>query len=386
MKKIKLTAILTAIVLVVGMFAFAPQIAIKSDSSYVSTDSWMKTNSILPAVWAEDDDDDACDSTVTDPSSIQAAVDAASPGDVVCLDDSGGDFTDQTVVFGPEDSGITLRNEPGDSPVLRDATLNTGSVFGIELLSGVSDVIIEGFTIKDYMGSGSGSDRSSAIVAADGPLGTSEITVRDMELLDNQWNGILVFSEGDFIHKKWTVYDNKVSGNGFVGVELTNCNHCSIEENDIDGPGLFGVVVQARNTIAGSGLVSMGDVEVSDNTVDGTSLFGIYVLSFTGDRNTFAPIAGASSLLKDVSVEENIVTDVTGTGIRLWAFNAAASNIDAEIEENTVNCLTPIGTHNSIQVIESGAGPGTVRDVELDDNTIDSDCIAILTDPGTTED
>ena len=62
-----------------------------------------------------------CDATVTAPASIQAAIDA-NPGGVVCLTDSGGEFAQQ-VVFGPEDSGITLTAEPGATPALNGATL-----------------------------------------------------------------------------------------------------------------------------------------------------------------------------------------------------------------------------------------------------------------------
>lgn len=54
-----------------------------------------------------------CDAVVTAPDLIQDAVDA-NPGGKVCLDDSSGEFG-QGVIFGPEDSGVTLMAEPGDA-------------------------------------------------------------------------------------------------------------------------------------------------------------------------------------------------------------------------------------------------------------------------------
>src|SRR3990172_4169574 len=91
-----------------------------------------------------------CTFTVTAPSSIQAAIDAAISGDVVCLDESGGAFS-QSVVFGPEDSGITLSAEDGDTPVMDGGSAALDAIW---LLDGVSDVIIERLTIRNY-GSGS---------------------------------------------------------------------------------------------------------------------------------------------------------------------------------------------------------------------------------------
>jgi len=312
-----------------------------------------------------------CDDTVTAPASIQSAVDAASSGDVVCLDDSGGDFVDREVVFGPEDSGITLRNEPGDTPVLIDATLNTGSVFAITLLDGVTDVTIEGLTIKDYEGSGTGSDRSSAIVAADGS--TSKITVANNVLDDNLWNGVLVFSEGNFIHSKWNVYHNDVSGNGFVGIELTNCNKCEITDNDVHGHGFADIIVQIRNTIEDSGLLTIKDVEVEGNTV-GDSGRGIEILSFTGDLS-FDPIDGASTLGEEITIKDNTVTDSTVAQIRFDAFNDAASNLKGKIEGNTINC-DPGDSAIGIDILERGASGETGEvSVKLKDNTIDTDCV-----------
>lgn len=126
-----------------------------------------------------------CTVTVTAPSSIQAAVDAAMSGDVVCLDDSGGSFN-QVVVFsgtasGDDDSGITLSAEDGDAPVL-DGT--TGSlVDAITLQDGVRGVTIEDLEIQDY---------TNQAIRGAGTIGTplSRIRLRDLDIHDIDFHAI----------------------------------------------------------------------------------------------------------------------------------------------------------------------------------------------------
>lgn len=89
----------------------------------------------------------SCDFTVDKNSSIQTAVDSASDGDAVCLDDSAGDFNQNVVFSGAADSGITLKPEPHDSPVLDGGAAGVG----ITLTGGVTGVVIKGLTIQDYV-------------------------------------------------------------------------------------------------------------------------------------------------------------------------------------------------------------------------------------------
>jgi len=282
------------------------------------------------------------------------------------------------VVFDAADSGTTLSADDGDSPVL-DGTSLQGSgpttISAIELLGGVSGVTIEGLDIKNYEGDSSGNDRSSGIVAASGT--TSDILIKNNYIHGNFWNGVLVFSEGDFVHDSWVVQKNTVSANEFVNIELTNCNSCMIMKNDIDGSSsLFGVVVQNRNTIPGSGLTAMDGTHVMHNTIDGHTLYGVYVLSFTGDSGTFAAIAGASTLLTSVNVQHNIITDSgSSAAIRYFAFNSESTADNARISHNTIECLPG---DPGIRITESGAGDGgTVKNVKVIRNSIESDCADI---------
>ena len=305
-----------------------------------------------------------CTTFVTAPASIQAAVDGASFGDVVCLDDSGGDF-DQEVVFGPEDSGITLSAAHGDSPVLDGSS---GLDFAIELLDGVTDVTIEHLEIHEYTNNA----RSSAILAWD--VDTSNITVRYNTMHNFSWNAVLVGSEGGFIHDNWMVKNNRVDDTGFVGIELTNCEDCSILANIVDDA-VLGIVVQARNTVAESGDVVINGVHVIGNDVD-NSVFGIYVLSFTGHPTAFTPITGASTLLKSVNMSNNNVSGSSVVGIRFWAFNDDATAKNGRIMHNVIVC--PASTAG-VEVRESGSGQtGTVKNAKVVNNDFSIECTSVV--------
>ena len=318
-----------------------------------------------------------CTTTVTAPDSIQDAVDTASPGDVICLD---GTFS-QSVLIGPEDSGITLSEADSATAILDGSgTADSGTFltvnWAILLKDGLSNVTIENLEIRNYAGLGGGG-QGNAIQAWD--VSTSNIVVRNNDMHDNGWNGVLVGSEGGNgkIHSNWMVRNNDVQDNDFVGIELTNCNSCGIMKNDVGGS-FLGIVVQARNTIADTGQVAINGVRVLHNTVD-SSVIGIYVLSLTSHPTLFIPITGASTLLTSVSISHNTLTDNTFSQIRFWAFNDAATAENGRIIKNVVDCDSSKG----IEVLESGVGQtGTVKNVKVVNNKIDTDCSPEITNQG----
>ncbi len=256
-----------------------------------------------------------CNVTIDNSSSIQTAVDGASFGDVVCLDDSGGAF-DQTVVFGSEDSGITLSAEDSDSPVM-DGT-STGFAEAIRLLDGVTDVTIENLEIRDYTGAtccGVG----NAIQAW--AVNTSNITVRNNNMHDNNYSAILVGSEGAQTHSGWAVHNNTATDNSTAffsaQIELTNCNGCSIHRNTVDG-GAIGILVQGRNTVPDSGLVEIKGVSVKRNKIGDTLApgIGVYLLALASQPvPPFDPIDAAQSALHDVSVGSNTINSPLGAHV-----------------------------------------------------------------------
>ncbi len=273
-----------------------------------------------------------CTVTVTAPASIQAAVDAAGFGDVVCLS---GTFN-QSVVFGPEDSGITLTAAPGAAPVLDGTGL--AAVEAIRLLDGVSDVTIEGLEIQNYT-SDTCCGQGNAIQAWG--VNTSNIVVRRNNMHDNNYSAILVGSEGAQMHTGWAVHGNIATNNatGFFSaqIELTNCSGCSIHRNNVTG-GIIGILVQGRNTIPDSGLVETQGVSVKNNVVD--SDIGVYILGLaSGPLDPFPPIVGAQADLLDVTLVGNQITSGAS-----WVYGYLGGQIiNPALVRNDFNCNSGYG-------------------------------------------
>lgn len=285
-----------------------------------------------------------CTATVTAAAPIQAAIDS-NPGGVVCLS---GTFH-QSVVFGPEDSGIILRAADGASAVLDgsgSADAGTTLTFdAIRFLDGTSDVTIEGLEIKNYT-SGACCGQGNAIQAW--AVNTSSIAVRRNNMHDNTWNGVLVGSEGAQIHTGWAVHDNTGTGNGFAQIELTNCSGCSAHGNTVSGT--IGILVQARNTNPNSGTVEIQGVSVKNNEVTsnvGDYKVGVYATGLVSDFD-FNPIPGAQGNLKAVSVTGNQIT-AGRRGILVWGFSGyggsdAGQVINASLVRNTITCSASSGS------------------------------------------
>lgn len=270
-----------------------------------------------------------------------------------------------TVTIGT--SGITLKSAS-------TAEFNGGSGPAFRLADGLSHVTIEDLEIHSRAGF-----RGGGIEAWDRT--TSNITVRDNYLHDNSYSGVLVGSEGGYVHSNWMVQNNVVNDHGFIGIELTNCEVCAIVDNNIDGATL-GIIVQARSTSTtgvGSHNVVMNGIRVLHNIVNDSDWFGVYVLSFTGHPTNFSPIADASTLLTSVSISNNMLTDSGVAGIRFWAFNDAATAKNGRIMYNDIDCPTETP---GVQILESGSGPGTVKNVKVVNNSFGTDCDPQVTDTG----
>jgi len=301
-----------------------------------------------------------CNTTVTAPSSIQTAVDAANPGDVVCL--SGTFSSGSTVTIGT--SGITISEADGAT-----AVLDGGSGPAFRLADGLSNVTIEELEIRNRTGL-----RGGGIEAWDRT--TSNITVRNNYIHDNSYSGVLVGSEGGFIHTNWMVKKNKVDDHGFIGIELTNCQDCTIMQNTVD-PSVLGIVVQARNTIGGS--VQINGVRVLHNTVD-DAVVGVYVLAYEGTTGLPFDSIGASSLLTNVTINNNTLNRSGFVGVWYRGFNDGGTGRNAKINHNNITCTAGTG----IEVLETGgpsSRPGTVQNAKVKNNNF-SGCSSNLSDPG----
>lgn len=257
-----------------------------------------------------------CTVTVAAGASIQAAIDA-NPGGVVCL--STGTYS-QSVIFGSEDSFTRLTAAHGATPVMdgtgpADAGTTLDPNFGIRLLDGVRNITIENLEIRDYSGSG-GSGQGNAIEAWD--ISTRNITVRRNSLHDNKWNGVLVGSEGAFMHRGWRVERNIVTDNDFVGIELTNCEDCEITHNSVHDNTFHGILIQARNTTGPGVSPVVRGARVERNEVSGTTdSAAIRLLAYEGTTGSPFSSIGASARITKGSVRNNHVHNNDNDGIRL---------------------------------------------------------------------
>lgn len=251
--------------------------------------------------------------------SIQAAVDSASPGDVVIV--HAGTYH-QSVVFGPEDSGITLKGEAG-AILDGSETADPGTTLGVDairLSADVSDVTIEGFEICYYTGTGAG--QGNAIQAWNS--GTSNIIVQNNDMHDNSWNAVLVGNEGQGLHTGWEIRKNTVCDNGAYSLELTNAQDSEMRGNTVSG-GTIGILVQARNTVPNSGMITVSDVRVMQNTVSGAAWTGVYILAMaSGPVPPFPGILGAYATLEDVMFIGN---EVSGDSNGVWVYGYLGGDV-----------------------------------------------------------
>lgn len=299
------------------------------------------------------------DSTVPG-ATIQAAVNAASPGAVICLK---GTFSEAVTI---NKSYLTIRSAPGETAVLDGTSLGINhDAFTLE--DGVSHITIEGLEIKSYGGGSSCCGWGNAIQAWD--VNTSYVTIRNNYMHDNNWNGVLVGSEGRYAHTGWAVHDNRAENNGFAQIELTNCSGCSIHRNTVVGntTNALGILVQARNTERTDGPFEMQGVSIQGNSITGCS-GGYYDICLY----TYVHLPSVTStVLKPVSIVQNTIVDGR-RGIYLWGLGGPIVN--ASIVSNRITCSGPYS--RGVVVAPTSINTKVVN------NSIDSSCAVSVRDLG----
>ena len=268
-------------------------------------------------------DDDQVECPKAAYTTIQGAVDAASPGDTIRV--CAGVYA-ENVVIGPTQSGITLKADPG--AILDGSTLGNGD--GITLQSGVSGVTIKYFEIRNYNGISSGV--GNAIQAWN--CGTSDISVVGNYMHDNAWNAILVGNEGEALHSRWSVKDTTAVNNGFYNIELTNVQDSEIKNNVVTGPGggvqAIGILLQARSMYKNSALNYLGcddpldEIVASGNVISSGNVVSGFEEGSSGGGEGIRLLAAAGTsaskaTLTDTRVTENEVFDNDRYGIYVFA-------------------------------------------------------------------
>jgi parallel beta-helix repeat protein len=293
--------------------------------------------------------DGLCDGNSPCYTTIQAAVTAATAGDIIYIAD--GTYNERVVI----DKSLTLDGESEGGTIL-DGTGLMGTGKGILINSNVTNVTIQELTVRNYAGSSGNTDGG---IYANG--GNNNLTVQNVTIQNNVGgsgfyaNGPVdevllnyVTSSGHTVGARGIVIWNGLKSN----ITITNCevfgnNCCGIELQDGSASG----VTLSNNNVYnngdnGIGLVGL-DGSVGANTISGNTLtdngrFGIEVKN---------PNGGTTLTGNTISrtVAPGDARDLAG--IAVMRRGLTGSNVDVPtgvtVTNNTVSGYTQTQTSNS---------------------------------------
>jgi hypothetical protein len=296
------------------------------------------TASAASTLLVDDDLTECPDAAFT---SIQAAAQAAAPGDRI--DVCPGTYTEEVEVA---TSRLTFTGRPG---AVLDGSGTAGRAGFLLETESLSHITIAGFTIRNYA---SDPDPGQGNGIRSYGVSTSHVTIRGNVVEAVRWNG--VYAAGDAEdpaeHRNWRVEGNTIRdvgadfGLGGNGVELTGCTGCRVSGNTIERAATRGVLLAATGDDEAKG------GQVRDNTVAATHT-GIEVLAYTfGD--------GAPTL-RQAKVQRNTVTATTYAGVLIRAYGAGALVRGVGVDGNDIVCAGGAGV-----VVAEQAG-GEVEQVRL---------------------
>ena len=297
-----------------------------------------------------------------DYSTIQQAVDAALPGDIIIVRD--GTYVDKITVFTPN---LTIKSENGPNTCIIQAINIWSAVFNIYanyttisgftirkgsmgiLLEASHNVTVEGSIIRNNKGKGirisnayNATIRDNLVANNSGDgiyISASNATVRN-NLVVNNSRGIWIDeskavmenntvedarSTGIYIYESTAVLtDTTINSTGSHGLEIRNCNKVTLNSPlIIENAGSRGIYAYFSNL----------NLNLSNATVRNSKSDGIYVYPYGGNElvlkdciiegnggsGIYWPVSGTHN----VTVEGSIIRNNKGKGIRISnAYNA----------------------------------------------------------------
>jgi parallel beta-helix repeat protein len=287
---------------------------------------------------------------------IQAAVDAASPGDIIYIAD--GTYNERVVI----NKSLTLDGESEAGTVLSGTGL-MGTGKGILVNTSVTNVTIQDLTVQNFAGAGGNVD---AGIYADG--GNNNLTVQNVTIQNNVGgsgfyadgpvdNVLLddVTSSGHTVGARgiviWnglksniTITNCEVFGNNCCGIELQdgNCSGVNMSNNNVYNNGDSGMSAVGLNG-------SVGANTISNNILTDNGRFGIEVKNPNG-----ATTVSGNTVTLTASIAD--MRDLAG--IAVMRRGVLAGNADVPtgvtVTGNTVSGYVQTGTSEGFGIVIGG--------------------------------
>ena len=297
--------------------------------------------------------DNKCDVIVQSGSSIQDAINSASPGETICVEPG---VYEEDLIINTNSLTITAADE-GENPV------NTGSI----TVSGVQSVLVSRFTIQDVNSDGVVIENSTGVEIRENQLinnhngvtsvNSSQLVIEGNEIKDQQ----LGFRSGYGIDIESSdsvqIKNNLIAENPAKAIRLISSHYALITNNEIIDNSDSGVYLEESDsaTVIGNtlndqnayGIRAVESLEplFEDNIITGNRFGGIIVREYShmpviigntisGHDADIIIIESAYSELRNNTMDKGLIIDPNN--IRS-DFDAGRTYFDLEVENNTVN-------------------------------------------------
>lgn len=288
-----------------------------------------------------------CDVTVSDGDDIQQALDAASTGDVVCVES--GEYEQSLEIR----TDVTLKAADGATPVLDGSDADDIGIF----VNATSGVTVEGFEVRNYGFTG--------VYVVD----SSGVTLRENTATGNDGPGFFVENAPGVTMRENVASENGDEADfGNVGFQVKNADNAVIEGNLAD-----------ENEHYGYYLVNSDGMEIRENTAESNGNWGFGIGRDAGndpridtpvvENNTALNHTGNQGFVVEGSIAPSIVENHADGNLRGIEITYAE---DAEVRNNdlmdSVLGIYVRETEGSVDglLIESNTVSETSRSIQVD--------------------
>ncbi|NIV30107.1 MAG: hypothetical protein GWN58_11585 [Anaerolineae bacterium] len=224
--------------------------------------------------------------TVYPGESIQAAIERAKDGTVICLAE--GTWEENLIIS----KDLTLR---GTS---RERTIVKGSKNGEPVILIRSDSMINAIITTLTVAGGSGGGIRIG--------GKAKTTVKNSKISGNEYRGIYI---GD--QAQATIQNNRITGNGWRGIGMWDFATANIQSNQVLNNGLTGIYMRGRAQ------ATIQDNRISDNGYRGVQMWNAALAILQNNQVSGSHYGVSIGDSAKVNIHENKVFDNTGYGVTL---------------------------------------------------------------------